>query len=67
MKDNELDFIYFLNNFIQGKGVVGVVRGGLSLRCTVSNGGYSYKVNQLNIAEHKIFCSATATGKERLK
>jgi hypothetical protein len=25
IKDNKLDFIYFLNNFINGKGVVGVI------------------------------------------
>jgi hypothetical protein len=42
IKDNKLDFICFLNNFINRKGVVGVVQGGLSLRCTTSNAAYSY-------------------------
>jgi hypothetical protein len=45
IKDNELDFIYFLNNFIIRKGVVGVMQGRLSLlrvRCTMSNAARSY-------------------------
>ena len=42
IKDNKLDFICFLNNFINRKGVVGVVQGGLSFRCTTSNATYSY-------------------------
>jgi hypothetical protein len=49
MKDNKLDFIYFLNNFINGKGVVGFIYSRLTLWFTVPNAISSYSSTYMTI------------------